>query len=194
VKLIEVILKSYGEQQENKMYKPSDDSFLFAQFLKDYLSKLKNKNISYLDMGTGSGILAETAKKSKVKNILAVDIDKETVDYVKQKGIKAIQSNLFSKIPKTKKFGLITFNAPYLPKDKKEPKESQKATTGGKKGDEISIKFLKQAKKHLTKDGKIFLLISSLTPQNKIKKFKPRIVKTKKMFFEQLLILRFNRF
>lgn len=171
------------------IYKPSDDSFFFAQFLKDYFLKLKNKNISYLDIGAGSGILAETAKKSGIKNILAVDINKESIDYIKQKNFKTIQSNLFSKIPKSEKYDLITFNAPYLPEDKREPKESQKATTGGKKGDEISVKFLKQAKTHLAKDGKVFLLISSLTPQDKIKKFKPKIIKTKKIFFEELKIL-----
>ena len=176
------------------IYQPSDDSFFFAQFLKNYLSKIKNKNISYLDMGTGSGILAETAQQAGIKNILAADIDKKSVEHVRKKPLKAIQSNLFSKIPISKKYDLITFNTPYLPHDKREPKQSQKATTGGKKGDEITVKFLKQAKKHLTKDGKIFLLISSLTPQERIRKFKPRIIKTKKIFFEELLILRFNRF
>tara|TARA_Y100000310_G_scaffold343792_1_gene453045 strand:- start:240 stop:776 length:537 start_codon:yes stop_codon:yes gene_type:complete len=172
------------------IYKPSDDSFFFAQFLKKYFAKLKNKDISYLDMGTGSGILAETAEKSGIKNIFAVDIDKESVKHVKKR-FKTIQSNLFSKIPnsKSKKFDLITFNAPYLPFDKREPKFSQLVTTGGKKGDEISIKFLKQAKKYLNKNGKIFLLISSLTPQNKIRKSHPIIAAQKKLFFEKLLIL-----
>ena len=174
------------------IYKPSDDSFFFAEFLKNHLSEKKAKilkHFSYLDMGTGSGILAETAKKSGIKNILAVDIDKKSIDYVKQHRFRTMQSNLFSKIPKSEKYDLITFNAPYLPEDKQEPKESQKATTGGKKGDEISIKFLKQALPRLNKEGKIFLLISSLTPQDKIRKFKQKIVKTKKIFFEQLLIL-----
>jgi release factor glutamine methyltransferase len=172
-----------------KIYQPSDDSYFFTNFLKKHLKKFKPK--SYLDMGTGSGILTETTSKFiDKKNILAVDINPSAVKLLKQKGFNAIKSNLFKKIKD--KFDLITFNAPYLPLDKREPKDSQLATTGGKKGDEITVKFLKQAKKHLNKNGKIFLLISSLTPINKIKKFNPKIVARKKQFFEQLLILEFG--
>ena len=173
-----------------EIYQPQEDSFFFAQFLKRYLSKSKNKNISYLDMGTGSGILAETASKFlDKKNILTIDMNPEAVKHLKSKGFNVAKSNLFSKIPKTKKFDLITFNAPYLPQHKHDKKSD---TTGGKQGDETSIKFLNQAKQHLKKDGKIFLLISNLTPINKIKKFSPKIVAKKKLFFEELLILEFK--
>ena len=48
------------------------------------------------------------------------------------------------------------------------------------------------ALKHLKKDGKIFLLISSLTPQERIKKFNPRIVERKKIFTADILILKFS--
>ena len=173
------------------IYSPAEDSFFLAELLGKILCK--NKNTSYLDMGTGSGILSETASKFiKKENILAVDMDKESLEFVKKKGFKVLQSNLFSKIPKKRKFDLISFNAPYLPKEEGEPEDSQRATTGGKKGDEISLKFLKQAKAHLNMDGKILLLVSSLTPLNRIKKFKPKVVAEKKLFFEKLLILQFQ--
>ncbi len=173
------------------IYFPAEDSIFFAEFLEKYLKKNNVKN--YLDMGTGSGILSETASKLiKKENILAIDIDEESCEFVKKKGFKVLQSNLFSKISKNKKFDLITFNAPYLPEEKGEPKDSMRATTGGKKGDEISLRFLKQAKAHLNKNGKIFLLISSLTPLDKINKFLPKIVAEKKVFFEKLLILEFS--
>lgn len=172
-----------------KIYQPSDDSYLFADFLKKYLKS--NKVNSYLDIGTGSGILPKTASKFiSPENILATDINPEAIKSLQKQLFKTIQSNLFKNI-KTK-FDLITFNAPYLPRDPQEPKESQAATTGGKNGDEISLKFLKQAKSHLNPNGKIFLLISSLTPLDKIKKFKYNIVERKKIFMEELLILEFN--
>lgn len=167
------------------MYQPSEDSYFFAEFLKK--QKLNKKSV--LDMGTGSGILAETCLHLGA-NVLAVDINKEVVKFTSNKGINALQSNLFSKV--NGKFDIILFNAPYLPRDKDEPKDSQLETTGGKKGDEVSIKFLTQAAKHLNKGGKIFLLISSLTPIKRINKFKPRIVARKKLFFEELLILEFT--
>ena len=169
-----------------EIYQPAEDSYLFADFLKKYLSK--HKVNSYLDMGTGSGILSKTASKFlDKKNILAADINPNTIKSLKQKKYNAINTNLFSKIKN--KFDLITFNAPYLPLDPREPKSSQLATTGGKRGDEISIKFLRQAKNHLNKDGKIFLLISSLTPMDKINKYDPKVVAKKKVFMEDLLVL-----
>ncbi len=172
-----------------EIYQPQEDSYLFADFLKRYLSK--NKISSYLDMGTATGILSETASKVLDKKyILAADINPDAIKLIKKRNFNAIKTNLFSKIKD--KFDLITFNAPYLPFDPREPKSSQVATTGGKKGDEISVEFLRQAKKHLKNNGKIFLLISSLTPMGKIKKFKHKIVARKKIFMEELLILEFN--
>ena len=184
-----------------EIYQPAEDSYFFVNFLKTYLKNQRPNTehptpkslskIKMLDMGTGSGILSETASKFlDKKNITPVDINPDSIKLLKQKGYKAIKSNLFQKIKN--KFDLITFNAPYLPLDKREPKESQLATTGGKRGDEISIKFLNYAKKHLNKNGKIFLLISSLTPMDKIKKHISKIIARKKLFMEELLILEFN--
>ncbi len=172
-----------------EIYQPAEDSYFFADFLEKYLKK--NKVDSYLDMGSGSGIFSETAMKFiDKKNILTADINPSSVKFLKQKGFNAVKTNLFEKV-KTK-FDLITFNAPYLPLDSREPKSSRVATTGGKFGDEISVEFLKGAKKYLCKNGKIFLLISSLTPMEKIKKFKPKIVMRKRFFMEELLILEFS--
>lgn len=172
-----------------EIYQPAEDSYFFAGFLKNFLNK--NKINSYLDMGAGSGILSEIISNFlNKKNILVADINPSAIKLLKQKNFNAIKTNLFEKIED--KFDLITFNAPYLPFDSREPKSSQLATTGGKYGDEISLKFLKQAKKHLNKNGKIFLLISSLTPMDKIKKFKPKLVARKKLFMEELKILMFS--
>ncbi|MFA5060811.1 MAG: HemK2/MTQ2 family protein methyltransferase [Candidatus Pacearchaeota archaeon] len=174
-----------------EIYSPSEDSYFFSEFLKDWLKKYKNKSFSYLDMGTGSGILSEVVSKfTEKKNILAVDINPSAVKFVRNKGFNSIKSNLFEKVGG--KFDLVTFNAPYLPEDYREPKSSRVATTGGKKGDEISLEFLKQVKNHLNKNGRAFLLISSLTPMNRIKKFNGKIVARKKLFMEGLLLIEFS--
>jgi len=161
------------------IYAPAEDSYLFTEFLKENI-KDNDKNISFLDMGCGSGIIARTAKEIGIKDITAVDINKDALIETKKHNIKTIHSDLFEKIPKEDKYDIICFNAPYLPLDKNEPLNSQLATTGGEKGDEISLKFLKQAKNHLSKNGKIYLLISSLTPIKEINKYSPKIVATKK--------------
>jgi len=143
------------------IYEPKEDSFLLEKAVRKYA-----KGKSFLDMGSGSGIAAEAAKETGAKSILASDINQEAVDFLKNKGILAVKSDLFDKIKG--KFDIIAFNPPYLPKDKREDKESSLATTGGKKGDEIILKFLKDALKHLENNGVILLILSSLTPKGRI--------------------------
>ena len=168
-----------------RIYQPAEDSFLLDEFLDKYL---KNHKIeTYLDMGTGSGILSVTALKYlEKKNVLAVDINPRAVKQLVDRGYYVIQSDFFEKIDG--KFDLITFNAPYLPLDKREPLDSQVATTGGKRGDEASLRFLKQSRKHLNVGGKIFLLVSSLTPMDKLRKYKPKAVAKRRVFMEELIV------
>ncbi|MGC9309564.1 MAG: HemK2/MTQ2 family protein methyltransferase [Candidatus Nanoarchaeia archaeon] len=163
------------------IYKPAEDSYFLASFLDNLLTN--SSNLTYLDMGCGSCILAETAAKylSK-KNIITADINPEACQLAKKKGFKTIQTDLFINIKD--KFDLITFNAPYLPSSKY---DKQVDTTGGKQGDETALRFIKQVKNHLNKNGKAYLLVSSKTPLNKINKH-AKIVDSKKLFFEELYI------
>ena len=165
------------------IYEPSEDSYLLAKYV-DKFSKGK-----VLDLGTGSGIQAETALKH-TKEVLAADISKEAVKFVKKKGIKARISDLFSNI--NEKFDLIIFNPPYLPKEELEDKESKKITTGGKKGYEILERFFSKVNNYLNKNGKMLIVFSSLTNKKKIDKiirknnFKFKLLEKEKMFFEEL--------
>ncbi len=171
------------------IYSPSDDSCLLEEQVKKY-----SKGKKFLDMGSGSGIQASAAKGAEASLILAVDINKEAIEILKSKGIPAVQSDLFLNISKENKFDIIAFNPPYLPKDKREDCESAIATTGGRNGDELILKFLKQSQNHLNKNGIILLLLSSLTPQNKIFKLlnqlllKHQILSSKKLFMETLQV------
>jgi len=157
------------------IYKPVEDSFLLAKTAKKFV---KNKKV--LDVGTGSGIQSINALDCKAKSVLATDINKESVDYVNFLGVPSLQSNLFSKIKG--KFDVILFNPPYLPADKREDKESALATTGGKNGDEIILRFLDKAPRYLEKKGLILLVLSTLTPKERIVK----IIQKNKMKFQKV--------
>jgi len=172
------------------IYTPAEDSFLLQRNLKNYV---KNKRV--LDMGSGSGIQAETALKCKASSVSASDINPQVIKYLKNKfksnkNVKIIKSNLFSNIES--KFDVILFNPPYLPRDNREDKESQSVTTGGKRGDEIILKFLKQSKSHLNPKGTILLIVSSLTPRKRINpllkklNYKSRAIDSHKLFMETL--------
>ncbi len=164
------------------LYEPAEDSFLLQKQVKKYAKR------KVLDLGTGTGIQALTALE-KTKDVLAADINQEAVNYCKKLGIKAVKSDLFSNIKE--RFDLIIFNPPYLPDDNLNL-EDDRNYIGGEKGSETIEKFFSQSKRHLSKNGKILVVFSSLTPDvNKIiKKHKLRFKKLReqKFFFERLYV------
>lgn len=202
------------------IYQPSEDSYLMQRILKEQLPILlkENPDLKFLEIGAGSGIHLETASQLGIKqeNIFSSDIDIRSVDYCNSLGFNCIHSDLFEGIDKlwyqteakkrchpsvfrgrsTRKtgefprFDLIIFNPPYLPEDKHEPTDSKPATTGGKKGSEIIIRFLEQAKNYLNKNGKIFLITSSLSKKIDFFNFgyKEKEIGSEKLFFERLCL------
>ena len=172
------------------MYTPQEDSYLLAEVLTKFLKNTTIKPKKVLDMGSGSGIQAQTCIDQGItkKNITTADIDPGVIQYLKNQGFKSILSNLFQNI--SGKFDLIIFNPPYLPEH---PQEKGIDTSGGEKGYETIIKFLKQAKNHLKKEGTILLLLSSLTHPKKVKSeakkyFYVKEAASKKLFFEELFV------
>jgi release factor glutamine methyltransferase len=178
------------------IYQPSEDSYLLSETLKKYL-KDKPKNIKFLDMGSGSGIQAKTCRELGFSDILTADINPEAISHLKKQGFKTIKTDLFSHIED--KFNIIIFNPPYLPEDKREPEDSKLATTAGKKGYEIIIEFLKQAKSHLSNNGEMLLLFSSLSKPSVIKKkakelgYTLNLLNKSRLFFEELYVYKLNR-
>ena len=180
--------------QNNKAEQTNNKSNQHPSSLKFHNISDIHNDFKILDMGSGSGIQAETCRALGFNNILVTDINQEAIKLLKNKGFKTKKSNLFSNLAKKNNFNLIVFNPPYLPEDKNEPKESRISTTAGKKGYELIIKFLKQAKPYLYKQGIILLLISSLTNPKIIQKtagelgYDCKIINKKKLFFEELYV------
>ena len=171
------------------MYEPQEDSELLAEFVFKIIKRYKP--VTFLDMGCGSGIQSRTAIKAGInkKDILATDLNKKALEETKKLGVNIRKSNLFSKIKE--KFDLIAFNPPYLPENQY---DQEKDLTGGKKGWEITAKFLEQTKEHLNKNGKILLIFSSVTNKRKVEelvkknKFNFKYL-TKKQFFMETIYL-----
>ena len=170
------------------IYSPAEDSYLMQKVLQEKIPIfLKgNPSLKVLEIGAGSGIQLVILQQSGVKNIFSSDINPHAVMQCKKMGFECVQSDLFEKIKG--KYDLIIFNPPYLPEDKNEPRESKISTTGGKNGSEIINKFLIQARKYLEKNGKIFLLTSSLTKNIDWHDYKKTKIAEDDLFMEKLFV------
>lgn len=174
------------------IYQPAEDSYLMSRILKEQIPLLleKNPNLKFFEIGAGSGIHLETAYNAGIKreNIFSSDIDKNSVSHCNLLGFNCIYSDLFENIKG--KYNIIVFNPPYLPEDSSEPQDSRISTTGGSKGDEITLRFLNDAKNYLEKDGKIFLITSNLAEQINFEELGYKAVELgcEKLFFERLCI------
>ncbi len=147
------------------VYLPREDSELLAEAVEQ--QELKGRKC--LDMGCGSGLLAFVMSK-KGAAVTAADVNLEAVKTTRENaesngaGVYAVYSDLFSNIKE--KFDLIVFNPPYLPGEGSEKKEL--TYYGGKDGRETITMFLQQAGKFLRKNGRIFLLISTVTGEREV--------------------------
>ncbi len=177
-----------------KVYKPAEDSFMLAENL-----EIK-ANDKVLDMGTGCGIQAIVASKS-AKEVHACDINIQAVRCARfnaekyGRDIEVFWSDLFSNILES--YDVIIFNPPYLPRERDEKKDIEtRAWNGGKSGREVLDRFLEEVPEYLNKNGRLFLVQSSLTDLNKtIEKlknlnFKIEIKERKRFFFEELYVIK----
>jgi len=174
------------------IYPPAEDSYLMSRILKEQIPHLikQNPDARFLEIGAGSGIHLQTALSLGIKNenIFSSDIDKRAVSHCNMLGFRCIHSDLFENIRNN--YDILVFNPPYLPSDSREPKSSKIATTAGKKGNEIILRFLQQAKSHLNKNGKIFLITSSLSEDVDFSSlgYLAKEIGCEKLFFERLCI------
>lgn len=172
----------------NMIYEPREDSFLLQEQVK------RHARGTVLDVGTGSGIQAETAAKSKrVKRVVAVDVQKNVIEHckkkIKNKKIKFLVSDLFSNV--RGRFDTIIFNPPYLPED---VRVKDVTLTGGKKGYETIERFFSGANEFLNENGRILIVFSSLTKKVRVDEiiknygFEFSELKQKQIFFEVLYV------
>jgi|Deesub1362A_J573_1020465.scaffolds.fasta_scaffold00109_20 release factor glutamine methyltransferase len=176
-----------------EVYPPSDDSFLLAENFE------VKRNMSVLDMGTGCGIQGIVASNEGAA-VTACDLNKKALYCAKYNAelngveIKLVLSDLFSSIEGL--FDVILFNPPYLISDSQEPTDLlKKAWDGGAGGREVIDRFLFEVEDYLSKNGRIFLVQSSLNDLArtlsliKEKGFNATVKAEKKLFFERLYLL-----
>ena len=151
----------------NQVYMPAEDTFL----LRDAALSEVLPDDSVLEVGTGSGEIAATVSRV-AKRTLACEINPHAAFYAHEvNSVDVVRCDLFSAV--SGKFDLILFNAPYLPTMPEERMNDwlEYALDGGISGCDTVFRFLREAPAHLKKGGRILLLISSLTGEEKVIRF-----------------------
>jgi len=177
------------------VYYPREDTMLFCEFLSKHLNTRSRSYSKILDMGCGCGVLGIVASKILRKTVVCCDVNTSAINAslfnanLNHARIRAIESDLFSRL-KNETFDLILFNPPYLPPAKEDMlvEESERAAWCG--GGKLISRFLSEARNHLTENGRIYLLYSTLTEKIDFGAhgFDAALVESKKLPWEKLFI------
>ena len=186
-KLIYKFLDELNQIKGNKIFKMLGYSFIalpkvFAPTLSTDTSWFVEKIIpfvkdkTFLEIGTGTGVIAALAELNKAKKVIATDINPIAIKNAEMNK-KNLNLNfnirigdIFNPIHKNEIFDIIFWNHPFGCSEKTNlHKDIINLSVFDYKYKSL-IKFLKLAKNHLNSDGKIFLGTSNIAKINFIKK------------------------
>lgn len=188
--------KEIKYQTSLQVYEPAEDTFLLADNLEvERMSRA-------LEIGTGTGLIAIIAAR-KARAVIATDINPHALDCTlkniianKAYNVELRKGDLFEPV-KDEKFDLILFNTPYLPtgEDETVDDELDAAWNGGPSGREVIDRFLDGVKEHLNPRGKVQMVQSSLSDNEKTLEkleklgFQASITAREKGFFEHMVVI-----
>ncbi len=167
---------------KTEYYSPAEDTLFFANHIQNEKGKYA------LDIGTGSGYLANVLL-ANFEVVIATDIDLEATKKAHHLIENCICCN--SADPFTIKFDLVICNLPYLPSEE----ISDPTVDGLDEGLLVPLQIINSAKNVIKKGGKILYLTSSLANYKKLLEeteylgFYTKIIATKKLFFEELILV-----
>lgn len=172
------------------LYLPSDDSIFLSDIVNHYHGDLA------LEIGTSSGtIFRELSKNFSI--VIGTDIDFNSLKHSlsMSKNERLICCDAATALHNVE-FDLIVSNPPYLPNAMN---HTDKTVDGGPTGIEVLIHFLTSAIDKLNNNGKILILVSSLSDKGKLDRFISQNNLTKKqiaqkdLFYESLQIIELSK-
>ena len=170
------------------VYSPAADTHLLSSVIEE--EDLDGKKC--LEIGTGSGFLAEKILENGAEKVTAVDINSEAVEEASERledyeKFEVFRSDMFENIEG--EFDFIFFNPPYLPSEASEIGDEE-IWSGGEKGIEVTEKFLDEVPEYLSEGGEAFFVASSLADLEELGVFE--VVFSEKLWFEKLYVMKFE--
>ncbi len=145
---------------ETKVYQPAEDSNLLAEVAAEDV----REGDLVLEVGTGSGYVAEFVADGTGARVLGSDVNPHACKRARERGIEPVRGNLLSPF-RDGVFDAVLFNPPYLPTDPDEERDDwmERALSGGESGRAVIDPFLDSVGRVLAPGGRVYLLVSSLS-------------------------------
>ena len=145
---------------ETDVYQPAEDSQLLAAAATD---RLGDRDL-ILEVGTGSGYVADQIAAGTNARVVAADLNPHAVTQARDRGLEAVRADLVAPFA-DETFDAVVFNPPYLPTEPDHEWDDwmERALSGGEDGRAVIDPFLERVPRVLAPDGVVLLLVSSLT-------------------------------
>jgi release factor glutamine methyltransferase len=142
------------------VYEPAEDSHLLADAIVDRI----DADERVLEVGTGSGYVAARVSEETGASVVGSDINPEACRRAREEGVEAVRGNLADPFRRDS-FDVVCFNPPYLPTPPEQEWDDplEHALSGGEDGRRLIRPFLADVGRILRPDGRVYLLVSSLT-------------------------------
>ena len=142
---------------ETAVYQPAEDSRLLAD------AAVEHARGRTLEVGTGSGWVAERIAEETDADVVASDYNPEACRRARDRGLAAVRADLVTPF-RADVFDTVAFNPPYLPTDPDNEWDDwmERALSGGESGRAVIDPFLDSVGRVLRPGGVVLLLVSSL--------------------------------
>jgi len=145
---------------EGTVYDPAEDSMVLA----DAAVETVAESDLVLDVGTGSGVVAERICDETGARVVASDLNPHACRRARERGLPVVRGDLVAPV-RDAAVDVATFNPPYLPTDPDAEWNDwmERALSGGEDGRAVVDPFVESVGRVLRPDGYALMLVSSLT-------------------------------
>lgn len=162
-----------GERRgvETDVYGAAEDSMLLADAALDEIAG----DARVLDVGTGSGVVADRVRTETAARVVASDVNPHACRAARDRGLPVVRTDLVSGF-RDGVFDVVLFNPPYLPEDPVAARDDwmEVALTGGETGREVVEAFLDDVGRVLAPGGFVLLLVSTLAGVDEVVEYAGR--------------------
>lgn len=177
------------------VYEPAEDSRLLAETALDRIDDGR-----VLEVGVGSGYVASRIASETDASVVGCDINPDACTRARSEGIETVRSNLTDPFA-AESFDVVVFNPPYLPTPEEQEWDDplEHALSGGEDGRRLIRPFLADVGRVLRTDGRIYLLVSSLTDIDAVTELAEdsglytREIASESFPFERLVVLKITK-